>query len=83
MNIDNVNRCLFSGEKELVARAALSADAYLLSLLAPLPRQVTQRYRYQYDYGYAHAYADPYDFLVEPARRVPCETTRSIILLLL
>lgn len=56
----------------------LSADADLLSLLAPLPGQVAQGYRDQYDDGYAHAYADPYDFLVESAGRVPWNTDVSI-----
>lgn len=50
--------------------AALSSDAYFLSFLAPLPREITQRYRYQYDNSNAHTYADPYDFLIEPAGRV-------------
>lgn len=54
---------------------ALSANNYFLSLLAPLPRQIAQRYRYQYHDGYAHAYADPYDFLVESGGRVTCKTT--------
>ena len=51
----------------------LSAYAYLLSLLAPLPSQIAQSYRYENDDGYAHANADPYDFLVETTGRVPCE----------
>lgn len=53
--------------------SVLSAYAYLLSLLAPLPSQIAQSYRYQYDDGYAHANADPYDFLVETTGRVPYE----------
>jgi len=56
----------------------LSAYAYLLSLLTPLTSQIAQSYRYQYDYGYAHANADPYDFLVKTARRVPCNQTRQV-----
>lgn len=57
----------------------LSAYAYLLSLLTPLTSQIAQSYRYQYDYGYAHANADPYDFLVKTARRVPVTRSTRIV----
>lgn len=58
---------------------ALSADDYFLSLLAPLPRQIAQRYRYQYHDGYAHADADPYDFLVESGGRVTVARSARVV----
>lgn len=59
--------------------SVLSAYAYLLSLLAPLPSQIAQSYRYKYDDGYAHANADPYDFLVETTGRVPVARSTRIV----
>lgn len=58
-------------------RRTLSADGYLLSFLAPLPRQIAQGYRYQYDDGYAHANADPYHFFVESAGSVSCRQKKK------